>query len=236
MRSALFQMLVPIFFLFSATHAQAVTIYTDFDSWNAALSGPSFTETFESLDFENPSDPSANFVDLGFFETYGGVITVAQLPYTSGDYLGVSRDFTGDASFLDSNYIAIRAPRHLSIELPEGTTAFGFNFADIQGNVVEFAIQPIDDVPGTIRLNSFTDGYGFFGYIADEPIDRVLVLNTSFSTAGTYAVIDNFSLGPLPPPIPEPETYAMMLTGLGLIGWMGRRRAYAGTKAPLVNC
>lgn len=233
MRSALVRIFVSTFFLFSAAQAQAVTIYTDFDSWNSALSGPSFTETFESLDFENPSDPSANFVDLGFFETYGGVITVAQLPYTSGDYLGVSRDFTDDASFLDSNYIAIRAPRQLSIELPDGTTAFGFNFADIQGSVVEFAIAPIDDVPGTIRLNTSDSGYSFFGYIADEPIGRVTVLNTSSSTAGTYAVIDNFSLGPLPPPIPEPETYAMMLAGLGLIGWMGRRRVYAGTQARL---
>ena len=223
MRYTLCKIFAPAFLFFSAQANAA--IYTDFESWSAALSGPHTTQTFESLDFENPSDPSANFVDLGFFETYGGLITVTQLPYTSGDYLGVSRDFTADASFLDSNYIAIRAPRHLSIELPEGTTAFGFDFADIQGNVVEFAIVPIDDEPGTIRLNSSDDGYSFFGYIADEPIDRVLVLNTSFSTAGTYGVIDNFSIGPLPPPIPEPETYAMMLAGLGLLGWKSRSKA-----------
>jgi hypothetical protein len=28
-------------------------------------------------------------------------------------------------------------------------------------------------------------------------------------------------------PVPEPETYAMMLAGLGLVGFMGRRRKAA---------
>ncbi len=27
-------------------------------------------------------------------------------------------------------------------------------------------------------------------------------------------------------PVPEPETYAMMLAGLGIVGWMGRRRRF----------
>jgi hypothetical protein len=28
--------------------------------------------------------------------------------------------------------------------------------------------------------------------------------------------------------VPEPETYAMMLAGLGLVGWSARRRASRG--------
>jgi hypothetical protein len=34
----------------------------------------------------------------------------------------------------------------------------------------------------------------------------------------------------LPPPVaevPEPETYAMMLAGLGMLGFVGRRRRHA---------
>jgi hypothetical protein len=37
---------------------------------------------------------------------------------------------------------------------------------------------------------------------------------------------DYFNLGStVAPPIPEPETYALMLAGLGLVGWAARRRA-----------
>ena len=27
------------------------------------------------------------------------------------------------------------------------------------------------------------------------------------------------------PPVPEPQTYALMLTGLAVVGWVGRRRS-----------
>ena len=28
----------------------------------------------------------------------------------------------------------------------------------------------------------------------------------------------------IPSPVPEPETYGMLLAGLGMVGWLGRRR------------
>ena len=32
------------------------------------------------------------------------------------------------------------------------------------------------------------------------------------------------NLGAVPPPIPEPETYALMIAGLGVVGFVARRR------------
>lgn len=40
-----------------------------------------------------------------------------------------------------------------------------------------------------------------------------------------YAYIDGF--GSYVPPVPEPETYAMMLAGLGMMGWVARRKQAA---------
>jgi hypothetical protein len=40
-----------------------------------------------------------------------------------------------------------------------------------------------------------------------------------------YAYIDGF--GSYVPPVPEPETYAMLLAGLGMMGWVARRKKSA---------
>lgn len=43
----------------------------------------------------------------------------------------------------------------------------------------------------------------------------------SIAFKGNYVVADDFTFTT---PVPEPETYAMMLAGLGLVGWLARRR------------
>ena len=40
-------------------------------------------------------------------------------------------------------------------------------------------------------------------------------------------VIDGAGMPPLAPPVPEPETYAMFLAGLGFLGYTARRRRQA---------
>ena len=53
-----------------------------------------------------------------------------------------------------------------------------------------------------------------------------------FGTATTKSLIDANIALVVTPPVPEPETYAMMLAGLGLLGAVARRRgAVARTHA-----
>jgi hypothetical protein len=44
--------------------------------------------------------------------------------------------------------------------------------------------------------------------------------NTTTNDIPSTNVYDNISLAP----VPEPSTYALMFTGLGLVGWAARRR------------
>lgn len=55
----------------------------------------------------------------------------------------------------------------------------------------------------------------------------VLTLSGSTSGGDTTAFVDNVTLTPLAA-VPEPETYAMMLAGLGFVGFIAKRRSTRG--------
>jgi hypothetical protein len=85
----------------------------------------------------------------------------------------------------------------------------------------------------------FATAYDFTGHVlgttsdTDNKIFGVSGPVLQFNIAGIHSVVisgdsgtvgfDNLEYGVLTA-VPEPETYAMMLAGLGLMGWVGRRR------------
>lgn len=62
-------------------------------------------------------------------------------------------------------------------------------------------------------------------------IDHIVFTDNAFNFAGTNARFDNFVLDQVAAPIPEPETYAMLLAGLALLVFAQRRRAMKLTPA-----
>lgn len=79
--------------------------------------------------------------------------------------------------------------------------------------------------PGVIGFNFIPDGQskiipGTSSYI------QIIRTNAQSYVAGTFGLLNGIGDNAVgfAPAIPEPETYAMMLAGLGLIGFIGRRR------------
>ena len=85
-------------------------------------------------------------------------------------------------------------------------------------------------------MDAYLEGYAQIGIDDDEfwlhDVHFFDEMNLSHSahtymtalTLGVTLISDSGHDYSLPTPVPEPETYAMLLTGLGLLGFMARRR------------
>lgn len=96
--------------------------------------------------------------------------------------------------------------------------------------------SPLPEVRATAfesNLSIYNDlmsgsSYGSFSYTeADKWEIRSIALNSTGISALNSALGGEFGIGGSVAPIPEPETYAMLLAGLGLIGWVAYRRKSA---------
>ena len=101
----------------------------------------------------------------------------------------------------------VEIPKHLAQRFPDEMTIV------IQHRYWDLHVAP----------DFFTVGLSFGGLLPTN-ITGPLVLTISGTSAfnGSYAGTLNVSA------VPEPETYAMMLGGLGLLGFMARRRKQQG--------
>ncbi len=74
---------------------------------------------------------------------------------------------------------------------------------------------------GTSDLSTLLKGYSF-SFTADSATTRLQFSDTSANTFSVDGVLDNVSV--ITTPVPEPETYALMLVGLGAMTFVARRR------------
>ncbi|MCP5279650.1 MAG: PEP-CTERM sorting domain-containing protein [Thiobacillus sp.] len=111
------------------------------------------------------------------------------------------------------------------ITLPAGLTAFGTDYAVPIGGPGGLPVGQTSTIEATFHFRdatapemfalSVTGKSQFFGYIGPE-IDYIDLAYAN----NHYMVFDNMSIAQA---VPEPETYALMLTGLGLVGFVARQ-------------
>ena len=84
------------------------------------------------------------------------------------------------------------------------------------------------------EVNASSLSFTFLNNGNNAPSPYTLTLDApTFSTSaptrvgGSGATFGAFSSATIASPVPEPETYALMLAGLGLVGWAARRRKAA---------
>ena len=186
-----------------AGSANAATIYTDRAAWSAAAGGVQTTDTFE----ENGS---------GGYTYYGSSYTGANfsISVTGGNGMyTVDPDFNssyvwGSGDVLDLEFGSA------SISVDPSITAFGFDF----GNPSAFyaSTVTVDGVAYSVNPQQF-DFWGVVGATGQVTI----------TPNGGLGIVDNLTTAAA---VPEPATWALMMLGIGGLGFALRRRK-AGTLA-----
>ena len=132
-----------------------------------------------------------------FYATYLG----NESAYTNGFKFGMG------SSLLESSALG------QTISMSVGTGTVGFSFYDSKGATFTNGSASSSTL-GFAIMNGSSLSYG--------PFDYILGFNDSFRGDADY---DDFVVGVrFVSAVPEPETYAMLLAGLGLMGFTARRR------------
>lgn len=107
-------------------------------------------------------------------------------------------------------------------------TAFGLVWTDGAGSITFSARGEDGSLLGSSTFSGFADN-SFYGTTAD---DRFLgvhfaggVKSITISNSSGGIEVDHIQYGQMVTAVPEPETYSMLLAGLGLMGTVARRRS-----------
>ena len=195
-----------------ASAAQAtVTIYTSQSSYLAAV-GATGVDTFDDLTIDYQGTPFAR--NAG---TYNYIAS-------SGPDSGLYGAGDGADHYLATNYNTdtITFSNFSSGVIGVGGFFFGSdaNGAFIQGGTMTLKAT---DAQGfaSYTLNDSTKS-SFIGFVSNDALASVTLTPGNLFTDGIWVSANDLTLAVSA--VPEPESYAMLLAGLGLMGWMARRR------------
>ena len=203
--------------LFAAGSAQAaITIYTSQASFLAAVGSPMGVDTYNDLDNTQPlAVPIARTAGSFSYSASAGPLSNFFPAGGAGDIWLATNNRTDTIT--------------LSAFSAGAAAVGGFFFrSDVDGLATSTAatinVRAVDSLGATVtraQINPATTS--FVGFVSNGTISSVQVF---VGTAGTgtpevWPTINDLTIAAA---IPEPESYALMLAGLGLVGFLARRR------------
>ena len=207
--------LLPLALLAHASTGMAAdTTYTDQASFLAQLAPGYYQETFSSYSYGSPL--TYDNTGLGpLSQSYGPVNGYS---WTATETLQLGLFSVQNA--LSTNYSA--DPLVITFTGAPVTALGGaVSSVDLNGNVYQEPVVITLSDGANYTLNS---GSGFVGFTSDAPIASITLEPTS-PAQDNYAALANFYVGAnISAPVPEAETWAMLLLGLPVTAWAARRK------------
>jgi hypothetical protein len=178
------------------------------------------------VDFE--SGPTGNWVTQSF-----GALTVTATPGadTAAPTFSVDGDYAGQYNTRDRLHITNHGSEFQALRLDFGgpVSAFGFLFgaSDSSWNLNAYSAGNVllesQVIPPVFGSNA-GDFFGFAGLAGASYATLTQNADGIYANGGVdYVFVDNVRTSAVAA-IPEPETYALMIAGLGIVGAMARRR------------
>lgn len=195
----------------AGAHATVQT-HTDAASFLAAA-GAVTTEAF--------SGPAADLTQSG-----GSLLTLGVFA-VQGNWTLDTPTLRLDIDGSNNLFIDVSYGGWAALNFSEPITAFGAWFSRVPAGIALDAsgLQGYGSYQLLTRLNPSASADGapqFIGFTADQPFNRV-VFEGRGCCSGSFA-LDNVAYAASLAPVPEPESWALMAGGLGLLAW---RRAAA---------
>lgn len=211
--------------------------YTDWTSWNpnggtasgviTPSSGPNVNVTFEAL--TSTGAPGSFLGVTSGLWTPTGAYTSAQVDNAS-TYEAIQLVGTSNMTYRVTLSEAIKDPIMAVTTLGSGSDSATYVF-DSPFTILSQGVtccwgggaDRLTQLPGNV-LQGF-EGAGTIQFIGTYSTFSWKVPDPEYWHAFTFGIRTTEALEPTPPAaIPEPESYAMLLAGLGLLGFTARRR------------
>lgn len=159
------------------------------------------------------ANPAKSFVDKVDFVYSGSALLASSFSYDAGAAIQ-SFSYLTNPNNMDSGYKA--KDQHILVDFFDNAPKK--NSADTRFSFNDFSSWTIKDV-------SLTDFTATFATSNPKPSPIAGVISVSpYALTSIHPTPSNWVAGVAISPVPEPETYGMLLTGLGLVGFISRRR------------